>query len=388
MTKKTWTLTDVDEDLHVDHLTISPSDAGGGAEGYSITKRTLQGGLRQGVEVIDVDNGLFRFSVIPTRGMGLWRAALGDLQLKWDSPVKGPVHPSFVHLNEAGGLGWLDGFSELLVRCGLESNGAPEFNRDGTVRHGLHGKIGNLPAHKVEVSVDGDSGEISVSGIVQETRLFFNKLELKTTYTTKVGQPGLKITDTVSNLWAESSELELIYHVNFGLPLLNPGSKVVLPVKKIAPRDAVAVENLSEWDTYGPETAGAAEAVFFLDLAPDAEGQTMALLKNVSGDQGVSLAFNKKQLPCFTLWKNRQPATDGYVTGLEPGTNFPNVKSFEKQQGRVITLAPGESLAFEITLEAHADASSVAAAEATVAKFQEGVTPEVMDGPNPEWSKG
>ena len=47
----------------------------------------------------------------------------------------------------------------------------------------------------------------------------------------------------------------------------------------------------------------------------------------------MSIKFNKRQLPCFTLWKNRQAAVDGYVTGLEPATNYPNPKPFEKEKG-------------------------------------------------------
>jgi hypothetical protein len=318
--------------------------------------------------------------------MGVWRAWQGDVALGWKSPVKGPVNPALVRLAEGSGLGWLDGFDELLVRCGLESNGAPEFNENGSVRYGLHGKIANIPAHKVEVAVDGDSGQITVTGVVDETRLFFSKLRMTSTVTTTVGQPGMTITDTITNVSAEPSELELLYHVNFGVPLLDPGSKAVLPVVKLAPRDAVAVENLAEWDTYGPETPGSSEAVFFAELAADADGRTRALLRNAAGNQGVSLQFNKSQLPCFTLWKSRQAAVDGYVTGLEPAINYPNFRSFEKQKGRVAELAPGESARFELAMEVHADAQSVAAAEEAVAGLQEGVTPEILAEPNPEWS--
>ncbi len=388
MAKKTWTLTDVNQEVFVDEISISPDDVEGGATGYSVTKRTLRGGLRDGVDVIEVDNGQFRFVVVPTRGMGIWRASLGDLRLEWRSPVKGPVHPGFVRLAEASGLGWLDGFDEFLVRCGLESNGAPEFNDNGSVRYPLHGKIANLPAHKVEVTVDGDSGEISVTGVVNETRLFFNKLELTTTYTTRAGQPGVTLTDTVTNVSAETSELELLYHINFGVPLLSPGSKVVLPVKRVAPRDAEAVGNLAEWDTYGPETPGSSEAVFFFQLAADAEGDTQALLRSAAGSEGVSLKFNKNQLPCFTLWKNRQAAVDGYVTGLEPAINFPNARSFEKAKGRVVTLGPSESRRIEITIEGHTDTAAVSAAEQAIGRLQEDVTPEIFDQPNPEWSAG
>ena len=388
MAKKTWTLTDVDQDQYVEGISISPDDVGGTATGYSVTKRTLRGGLREGVDLVEVDNGSFRFALVPTRGMGIWHAMQGDVCLGWKSPVKGPVNPAMVRVDEASGIGWLDGFSELLVRCGLESNGAPEFNDNGTLRYGLHGKIANLPAHKVEVTVDGDSGEITLTGVVDEARLFGNKLRLTSTVTTWVGQPGMTVSDTITNLSAEASELELLYHINFGMPLLDPGSKVVLPVKKVAPRDQVAVGNVAEWDTYGPETPGSAEAVFFFNLAADPAGQTRAVLRNAAGNRGVSLTFNKGQLPCFTLWKNRQAEADGYVTGLEPAINFPNTKSFEKQQGRVAVLAPGESRTFELTLEVLPDAAGVASAEEAVAQLQQGVTPEVLQQPDPEWSQG
>lgn len=388
MAIKSWTLCDVDRDSYVESIAILPHDVGGPVGGYSISKRRLRGGLRDAVDVVEVDNGTFRFVAVPTRGMGIWHARLGDLQLGWRSPVRGPVHPAFVSLTEASGLGWLDGFDELLVRCGLESNGAPEFHENGTLRYPLHGKIANIPAHNVAVSVDGEAGRIELAGQVDEARLFFNKLRLSSRYVTTVGQPGFTLIDTVTNLSAEPGELELLYHINFGTPLLDPGSKVILPVRRLAPRDAVAVRTLDQWDVYGPATPGVPESVFFMQLAADPDGNTRALLRNAAGNSGVSLLFNTNQLPCFTLWKNPQAAVDGYVTGLEPGINFPNCKSFEKQQGRVAVLAPGESRTFQITLEAHANAAAVEKAAAEVAALQGGRPAEIAPQPDPIWSRG
>ncbi len=156
----------------------------------------------------------------------------------------------------------------------------------------------------------------------------------------------------------------------------------------MAPRDAVAVGNLGEWDVYGPEAPGLAEAVFFFDLAAGEDGLTQALLHNAAGDQGVSLKFAKHQLPCFTLWKNRQAAADGYVTGLEPALNFPNVKSFEKKQGRVALLAPGESRTFELTIEVHPNAASVAGAAQKIAALQKASRRRSLSSPDPQWSPG
>jgi galactose mutarotase-like enzyme len=388
MAQRTWILTDLEQDLFVEQISIGPDQVGGAATGYAITKRTLRGGRRDGVDAVEIDNGRFRFVVLPTRGMGLWRARLADLVLGWKSPVKGPVNPAFVPLAEPGGLGWLDGFDELMCRCGLESNGAPEFNANGSLRYGLHGRIANSPAHHVELTVDGDQGTISVTGVVDEARLFFNKMRLTSTVTTRVGQPGLTVTDTVTNLSAEPGELELLYHTNFGLPLASAGAKAVFPVAKMAPRDAVAEGCIGQWDTYDPETPGSQEAVFFFDLAARPDGSTQALLRNAAGDRGVSLKFNKRQLPCFTLWKNRQAAADGYVTGLEPAINFPNVRAFEKEKGRVAVLAPGESRSYEVTIEAHGDRTAVEAAEKAVAAIQASVKPDIRAKHDPDWSRG
>jgi hypothetical protein len=48
--------------------------------------------------------------------------------------------------------GWLEGFDELLVRCGLQSNGAPQFTPQGQLQYPLHGRIANLPVEYVEVT--------------------------------------------------------------------------------------------------------------------------------------------------------------------------------------------------------------------------------------------
>lgn len=388
MARKRWMLTNQEQDVYVDRFTLRPEHVGGAAAGYSVTKRTLRSGLSQGVDVVEIHNGRLRLVVVPTRGMSIWRAGCGAVQLGWSSPVRGPVHPAFVNLWEPSGIGWLGGFDELLVRCGLESNGAPEFDSTGRLVAPLHGRIANLPAHQVELDVDGDSGEITLTGVVDEARLFGNKLRMVSTITTTVDQPRFRIVDEISSLSAEPSELELLYHVNFGPPLLGPGAKVVVPAAKVAPRDAVAAADLDTWDTYGPQTPGAPEAVFFFDLMADAEGRTRALLRGSAGDQGVSLVFFKNELPCFTLWKNRQAEADGYVTGLEPGINFPNRKSFEKQQGRVAVLRTGQSRRFQIDVEVHEDAASVAAAEREIAVLAKGVAPRLCPQGEPSWSPG
>jgi hypothetical protein len=386
MAAKTWTLTDVAAKRFVESIHLSPETVEGTPKGWSVEKQMLRGGLADGVDIVEVRNGEFRFSVLPTRGMGIWEAWLGDFRLGWKSPVTGPVNPKFVDLGEPGGLGWLSGFDELMVRCGLEYNGDPERDSSGALTHGLHGKIANTPAHKVEVSVDGQTGRIAVSGVVDEGRLFGNKLRLVSTISTQLGRSEITISDTVSNISAEPSELELIYHTNFGVPLLEAGARLLLPALKVASYDQTSLRDVAHWDVYGPETPGIKEVCYFFELAAGQDGSTLAVLRNAAGDRGIRYRFNKRELPCFTLWKNTQAVADAYVTGLEPGTNFPNAKAFEKKKGRVIVLAPGESRKFELTLDVLMGREAVAAAEKAVADLMRGVTPVVFPQLQPDWT--
>ncbi len=371
-------------------LRLSPRDLSAAGPAWQVTGHALDDGLRAGVDLVEVSNGVLTFEVVPTRGMGIRRAWLKDDRevpvIGWQSPVRGPVHPGFVDLGEPGGLGWLDGFDELFVRCGLESNGAPDFDEaTGRLKYPLHGRIANKPAHELELTVDTDEQQISLRGVVEETRFHFLKLRLTSTITTKFGSKSLAVRDEIENFSASPTAVQMLYHVNFGLPLLDAGSRIVAPVDRLVPRNPRAAAGIKSWDSYAAPEPGFEEQVYFFELLAGADGQTRTLLKNAHATRGVSLLFNQRQLPFFTLWKNTTGAADGYVTGLEPGTNFPNPRTFETAQNRVVPLAPGRKVAFEVALEVHGSAGEVAASEAAIARLQAGRPPKVFDQPQADW---
>ncbi|MEX2118796.1 MAG: aldose 1-epimerase family protein [Pirellulales bacterium] len=385
MSPKNWVLTDVDRDIHLDDWQASAGELGDASGATRVAKRTLRGGLRDGVGIVEVEHGGLKFVVLPDRGMGLWRVWRGDVELGWPSPVKGPVNPRYVPTDAASGIGWLTGFDEFLCRCGLEYNGPPEWDDAGRLKHTLHGRIANLPAHRLEVAVEAD-GRIAVTGVVDEARLFGNNLRLASTVRTRIGEPRLWITDQVTNLSSVPADLELLYHINMGPPLAAPGSKVYLPLRRLAPRDAGSARGVADWQTYEAEQPGVAETVLYFELAADRSGNTAALITDPRQARGASLAFNCNQLPRFIVWKNPQPRSDGYCTGLEPAINFPNVKSFEKAQGRVLVLAPGESRVFEIEIRIHGSEGEVLEARRRIEALQGGIAPEIHSAPLPGWS--
>jgi hypothetical protein len=338
---KSWTLTDVASDIWLDSFAVgndslrlaTPHD-------WSIRKRTLHGGLRDGVDLIEVRNGALSFAVLPTRGMGLWRGEYRGNYLGWKAPVQGPVHPQFVEQSLRDGIGWLSGFDEWLCRCGLHSNGPP--GEDNGSKLTLHGRIANSPANLVEVRVNLDPPhEISVSGRVEESELFYPHLRLTATITTIPGSNRIVIHDIVENHGSQPAEMQLLYHCNLGPPFLEAGSRIVAPIREMAPQTPRAAESIDTYETYSGPTTGFSEQVYLYHLHGDANGRTLALLYNAAADRGFAVRCNIRELPCFTVWKNTAAVEDGYVTGLEPATNFPNFKGFERKNGRVKTLPPG-----------------------------------------------
>ena len=54
------------------------------------------------------------------------------------------------------------------------------------------------------------------------------------------------------------------------------------------------------------------------------------------------------------------------MTGIEPGTGFPNFKTVERENGRVISLASGDTYRTNLTLNAHIGADAVQAVEESI----------------------
>jgi hypothetical protein len=351
----TKVLTDSGQGFSLKEWRFDSKEAGddSGKGSWSAKKSCLAGGRQEGTEVVEIDNGALKFVVVPTRGMSIWRAEALGLRLGWDSPVTEIVHPKFVDLTDRGGKGWLNGFGEWLSRCGLESMGPP--GPDGSQTLTQHGRINYLPANHVEFRFEPEpTPRMVLRGTVDESFMFGPYLRLVTEISTEIGSSELVLNDTVMNLAEIPQEMESLYHINFGPPLLGAGAKFVAPVKAVAPRDARAAQvDMAKWNLYlGPQGAGYTEQVYFAELWGDQQGSTQVSLQAPDAKSGVLLAFNVQELPYFTLWKNEAPLKTGYVTGLEPATSYPFHRTEERKAGRLVTLAPNGTHNARVTIKA------------------------------------
>ena len=382
---RNWTLCDHAAGVWVEALDLGPAELG--LPGCRVTKRRLRGGLSDGVDLVQVTCGELTFAILPTRGMGLWRGSFRGLDLGWQAPVRGPVHPAYVVSGERGGLGWLRGFDEWMVRCGLDSNGAPGqdtvLDNNGnpiTVGLDLHGRIANTPAHYVSVTADPAQEVLQVTGHVAESALFHPLLDLQTTISVTPGSSRITVADTVINRQAVPAELELLYHCNFGPPFLAEGSRVAVPYHAMAPRDERAADGLGDdpdaasarATTCLAPTAGYVEqCYFFRPAALPGDGASLAALITADHRRAAVVRFDCRQLPCLTLWKNTAATGQGYVIGIEPATDYPNTRAVERAAGRVIRLDPAARYEAQIMLEVALGDEEVAGVAAEIGQIHD-----------------
>ncbi|WP_166825042.1 aldose 1-epimerase family protein [Thalassoroseus pseudoceratinae] len=374
-------LVDVKDGVFLDNWRIDAAEAGQSGN-WSVTTRRMRGGLSDGVDVVTLNNGELSIDILPTRGMGIWRGEYQGIRLGWDAPVSLPVHPKFVDLQRRGGIGWLDGFNEWLCRCGLSFLGPPE-PEEGTT---LHGRISNQPAHQLWLEIDEDARTLAIVGIVEESSLFDARLQLTSRVETSWDSGAISIVDEITNMGGTPADVELLYHINNGPPVLGEGATCVAAFESMAPRDARAAEGISEWNRFaGPEASYTEQAYFFQPI-PDDNGMAEVLLKNADNSAGLSVQFDQFSLPYFVLWKNTRAEADGYVCGLEPATCLPNTRTFEREQGRVISLEAGQSRKCRLNLSVHSGAEDVSARVQSINATQQATEPTIHPKPIGNWS--
>lgn len=304
LSAQTFVLTDAEGSVEKGNWQIGSDALKIKNQHFSIEQKVLHGGRQEGSKVITItsQDGL-KIALSPTRGMNLLHVTGKNIRLGWDSPVDEVVNPNTINLESRNGLGWLEGFNEMMVRCGFEWTGHPVVS-EGMI-YTLHGRAGNTPASKVVVEVsDSAPYTITVRGLLKENSFKKSNLETWTELRYVPGSESFTVHDVLTNKADYPRDYQIIYHSNFGTPILEEGARFVAPVKEISPFNDHAKAGLATWQTYKGPTKDFDEMVFNITPYTDAQGKTLAALVNKAGDKGVSIAFDTHQLPLLTLWKN------------------------------------------------------------------------------------
>jgi hypothetical protein len=303
-----------------------------------------QSTLPNGVRLIEATNSSgLSFTVLPDRGLDIWSATYNGLPLTWlaaGSPYQPDVGQSWLRVFNGG----------LLVTCGLTHAGPPESEPITDGGKDIHGLYTFMRATDVAVigGWDDDAGTyvMELRGTVMVGALSREQLRLDRVYRLRLGEPTIEWQDRVTNVGIQSDPLMVLYHVNFGYPLVWAGTQLHTPYHVVTPRDAEAQKGVETWPVYEAAEPDYLEQVFFHHVNADADGNTRVALAHDAF--GIELVWNTGPLPYLTQWKNTR--TQFYVCGVEPGNCIPEGQVAARDSGRLVMIEPGQSYEFGMAI--------------------------------------
>lgn len=376
-----WLIRNSEENFALANLTLTEKDLPSGFPGrFSFHQQALVGGKQEGSELLLIQVGETALRISPTRGMGVIDACHAGVRFGWDSPVKEIVNPAFINLEAFNGTGWLEGFNEMVTRCGYQWAGHSGSDQGEMLT--LHGRIQNTPASIVKLQVeDTPPYRVTLSGRVDERCFKRTDFEVWMHLHITPGSNCIELVDELTNCSDYSSEYQVIYHNNFGTPLLEEGAKVLVAHEELSPFNRDAVEGLDSWSDMPAPTLDFGEQVFNIKPLTDKDGWGWAMLHGASKDKAVKVGFETETLPVMTLWKNTDTLKEGYVVGLEPGTSFAYNRSLQRELGLVPSIAAGETKRFSLCFEMLVDSESVSKGISEIEALQATGTARLLQDP-------
>ena len=311
----------------------------------------------KGVRALDFKTGTgLEFTVLLDRCMDIYSVSYKGIPFAWQS-LAGIVSPYYY---EPEGSGWLRSWSGgLMTTCGFEQVGTACV--DQGISYGLHGRSGNLPAENVciEERWEGDeyiliaTGQIKQSSFVSENYLLTRQIR------TEMGKSIIRVHDHVENHGYAQTPFEFLYHINFGFPIVDEGTRLVFPSEMVTPRDDVATAGVHEWDQLSAPEEDYQEQVFDHKMIPDSDGQINAAIinKKIGDGFGVLVRYDYEAFPYFSEWK--QMGEGIFALGFEPGNCSPHGRDKERERGTLQFLEPGEAKDFNIEFSVLEGAQSI-----------------------------
>ncbi len=321
----------------------------------------FRGGLQHGVKAVELynDSG-FSFTVMIDKGMDIADAQYCGKSVTWQCK-NGVVGPQFFENSETG---FFRGFAGGLVgTCGYTHIGTP--CRDGDLFLGLHDRADNLPAERYSIEEFTDENglySIRVKGHMRQSCLYLENILVNREITIKQGEAKLWIRDTVKNDGYNETPFMLMYHINFGWPVVSEDSDIWSPAEKLFP------EAGGERDNDFPIKLDAPIPGYQYECCqhklPD-EGDFQVGVINRRLDFGAYVKIDAEKFPSFNTW--RMMGEQDYVFAVEPGTNAPIGRVAARQKGELITLKPQEERQYALEIGVIQDA---AASEAFIDKVK------------------
>lgn len=189
--------------------------------------------------------------------------------------------------------------SGFLVTCGLENVRAP---RDGLPQHG------SFPMSPVRVTHLGEdwaasTPELFVGGEITQSLPCGAVFRVTRRLSAPIGGKQLKLSDRIENISATSAEMMILYHMNFGFPVVAPGCEIRLGDTSLA-----AIQSLAAAHSPGePECH---------KVTPD---MPVIVERPQTGEwEGfrMRLSFDTSTLPFLQIWRDARSSRN--ILAIEP----------------------------------------------------------------------
>lgn len=326
---------------------IGQIDQIGGVKRY-----LLQEDSAKNVEQIQVCTGAgLSYYVNTSRGMDISLAEYCGTPLTWQSP-NGDIHPSFW---KSGEMDWLNtAVGGLLMTCGLTQVGSP--CRDGGEKLTLHGDAHQLPAQILHCEAEWheDDYVMTLKGRIRQGRTFGENISLTRSIQSKLGENRIQINDIVRNEGFSKTPHMLLYHFNFGFPLLTEKTQILWPSKKLVPRDpGTQTDGYHSWQK--PENDIAEKIYYHEDLITENNWAFATIHQPefpIGGSEKsiiVRLSWDTRTLPRLVQWK--MPGEGIHVLGIEPANCHVEGRVSERERGTLQYLESGESRSYHLVFE-------------------------------------
>lgn len=298
---------------------------------------------------VSVKNGSgLNFIVLPDRGMDIGNAEYLCKPISWISKC-GIVSPYFYEKEDSDFLRTFTG--GLLTTCGLTQAGTPCIDNGIIIEEklGLHGRISHIPAEKLNIDEywDDDDYITKIRGRVRQSCVYEENLVLEREISTKLSNPVILIKDLIINEGYNKSPLMLLYHFNFGYPIVSKHTKLFSTFRKVEPLNDYAKCGNGVYDRffdlkpdYKPDN--------FAFFGPKNSEQAIVALINNKINLGIYIKFSPRELPYFTEWI--MLGLQDYVVGLEPGNCLPEGRTEARKNGRLEYICPGEKKSINLEI--------------------------------------
>lgn len=303
----------------------------------SVKQYVLSDGPARGMRAIDVSVGNgFEVTILPDRGMdigsakycGIPIAFMAKTGLHNQSNCVPGINKEFLHYFHGG----------LITTCGL-CNVGPENEIDG-VTLPMHGSHTYTAAENVTIKKHfvEDSYFIEVSGELRFASLFGENIKLVRTLKFEMGSAKIHLHDSITNEGTGEYGYMLLYHCNFGFPLVSEDSYFVSNHTGFQKWDNNEMVVKDKNHFIAPKDSFA-ENVYALEHPKSKE--VRAAVVNPKIRLGGFVSCNAEELPCFAQWV--QLSGQDYVLGIEPGKSLPEGRASAEKSNTLNIIEPGKT---------------------------------------------